>query len=121
MILSVHQARQDPVARPVVDDELLVGSVAQDVGEDVEVRGKVACLVVLSLPALSDRAGAALNLERALELFRELGDRHFQAWALNHLGAVAQLSGDYAGASANHMQALELFRDLGAQLGEPRP
>ena len=48
----------------------------------------------------------------------DLGDRPMQAWALNDLGVVHQLTGDYPAAAASHQQALKLFCDLGARLGQ---
>jgi tetratricopeptide (TPR) repeat protein len=56
--------------------------------------------------------------QQALALFRELGDRLGQAYALNDLGLVQQQTGDYPAAAASHQQALELFTDLGNRLGQ---
>jgi tetratricopeptide (TPR) repeat protein len=40
------------------------------------------------------------------------------AYALNELGVVQQLTGDYAAAAASHQQALALCRDRGNQIGQ---
>jgi len=47
-----------------------------------------------------------------------LADRFGQAGALNNLGAVRRLSGDYLGAEDAHFQALTLYQDLGDRLGQ---
>ena len=41
-----------------------------------------------------------------------------QASALNDLGAVQRLTGDYPAAAASRLQALSLFRDLGDRHGQ---
>jgi tetratricopeptide (TPR) repeat protein len=51
-------------------------------------------------------------------LFRDLGDWHGQAWALNQLSAVQRRTGDYLDATASLNQALQLFRDLGDRHGQ---
>ena len=53
-----------------------------------------------------------------MALYRELGDKPGQAYALNHLGLVQQETGDYPAAIASHQQALELARDAGDPLAE---
>jgi tetratricopeptide (TPR) repeat protein len=54
----------------------------------------------------------------ALELWRQLGDRLGQAWALGDLGMVHQETGEYPAAAACLEEALELHRDLGSRHGE---
>lgn len=66
---------------------------------------------------LADEAGdhdeAASYLETALEIFREAGDDHGMATALNSLGAVAARSrGDFESARRFFEQSLELRRKL---------
>ena len=65
-----------------------------------------------------DYPAAAASQQQALALFRDLGDRPGQAYALNDLGLVQQQTGDYPAAAASHQQALALFRDLGNRLGQ---
>ena len=55
---------------------------------------------------------------RALAAAERLGDRSRQAGALNELGSVRRLTGDYAGAAAVLEQALELYRQIGNRLGQ---
>ena len=50
-------------------------------------------------------------------LFCERGYRVGQAWVLNDLGLLQQLTGDYPAAAASHQRALELHRDLGNLAG----
>ena len=49
---------------------------------------------------------AAASLARALALYRDVGDRPGQADALNELGFLRVLTGDYPAATASHQQAL---------------
>jgi tetratricopeptide (TPR) repeat protein len=65
-----------------------------------------------------DFAGAAGDLQQALQLFGELGGQVGQAEALTRLGAVKRLTGDYRGAAHDLEQALQLFRQLGEQVGQ---
>ncbi|HXZ69727.1 MAG TPA: tetratricopeptide repeat protein, partial [Streptosporangiaceae bacterium] len=48
----------------------------------------------------------------------EVSDRFGQSWALDDLGVVQRLTGDYPAAESSHMQALAQFRDLGDRLGQ---
>ncbi|MFI8991512.1 tetratricopeptide repeat protein, partial [Streptomyces antimycoticus] len=65
-----------------------------------------------------DFAGAGELAGQALELYRALGDRHGEAYALRDLGRVRDLTGDFAGAGELVGQALELYRALGDRHGE---
>jgi DNA-binding SARP family transcriptional activator/tetratricopeptide (TPR) repeat protein len=67
-----------------------------------------------------DFAGAAGDLQQALQLFGELGGQAGQAEALTRLGAVKRLTGDCQGAASVLEQALELFRELGDQAGQAK-
>jgi len=60
----------------------------------------------------------AQNHQQALALARSAGDRRGQAWTLNGMGLLQQLTGDYPAAAASHQQALALFADLGHRLGQ---
>ena len=51
-------------------------------------------------------------------MMREFGDRPFSGTALDDLGRVQQLTGDYAAALTSHTQALALHRDLGYRIAE---
>lgn len=55
---------------------------------------------------------------RALEVFRDTGDRPGEAEALRELGFIAWRAGDHATALRHSRQALELHRQLGDVAGE---
>ena len=59
-------------------------------------------------------AWATALIEESLTLFRHVGDTYGIGWALNHLGHVAQLQGDYGRATRLHEESLPLFREYGA-------
>jgi tetratricopeptide (TPR) repeat protein/transcriptional regulator with XRE-family HTH domain len=63
-------------------------------------------------------AEAITRQTAAIEAGRYLGDRIGQANALNHLGEVRQLTGDYPAAAQVHQQALSIYRDVGDRLGQ---
>ena len=54
----------------------------------------------------------------AIQAARSLGDRLGQAGALNDLGSVQRLTGEYAAAAEAHEEALGIYRQIGSRLGE---
>lgn len=70
-----------------------------------------------ALRGLGDDAQAAELMQRALAIFREIGDRTYQAGALAQLGGLASSRGDYVGARDRLEQALALSRAV--QANEP--
>ena len=54
----------------------------------------------------------------ALQSAKHLGDRLGQASALNDLGDIRRITGDYLAAARDLEQALAIFRDLGDRLGQ---
>ena len=54
----------------------------------------------------------------ALNICREIGDRHGEAWNLNGLGAGRSMTGDYPQAIGLQQQALSMFQELGDRNGE---
>ena len=56
----------------------------------------------------------------ALAAARTASDLQGQAWTLNQLGTVQELTGEYPAAAASQAQALQLFRDLGDRHGQSR-
>jgi len=67
---------------------------------------------------IDDYPAAARDLEQALGIFRDLGDRLGQANALTDLGVVRLLlAGDYP-AARDLEQALGIYRDLGNRRSE---
>ena len=57
-------------------------------------------------------------LQAALAAARQAGDRAGQAGALNELGLLQRVTGDYPAATTSHQQALEMYRGLGDRLGQ---
>ena len=60
-----------------------------------------------------DPTGAGDALNRALEIFRAIGNRHGEAGALAELGVVRRVNGDIEGAGDALNRALEIFRATG--------
>ena len=63
-------------------------------------------------------ADAITRHTAAIQAARHLGDRLGQAGALNDLGDVRYLTGDYPAAAQAEEQALGIYRDLGDRLGQ---
>ena len=63
-------------------------------------------------------ADAITRHTAAIQAARQLGDRLGQAGALNDLGDVRRLTGDYPAAVQDLEQALDIYRDLGDRLGQ---
>jgi tetratricopeptide (TPR) repeat protein/transcriptional regulator with XRE-family HTH domain len=64
-----------------------------------------------------DCQAAAASLNRALQIFTELGDRLGQADALRELAAVLLAQNDHDGAIASLARVLDLYASLGDKLG----
>jgi tetratricopeptide (TPR) repeat protein len=73
-----------------------------------------------SLKLTGDYPAAARDLQEALGIYRDLGDRPVQADALNILGYVRWRTGDYPGAARDLQKALGICRDLGERRGQAR-
>jgi tetratricopeptide (TPR) repeat protein len=67
---------------------------------------------------MGDQDTADACHREALELFRSLGDRLGQGWALEGLGLVQMATGDYPAAAASFQRVLRLHRELGARHSE---
>ena len=80
--------------------------------------GQARALMLLSRVRTNDQTAAIAAARRALELYRDLGDRAGQVKALNGLGFLHRLAGDYPSAAAYHQQALALCRDIGNWRGQ---
>jgi tetratricopeptide (TPR) repeat protein len=65
-----------------------------------------------------DCPAATASLTRAVELFRDLGDRHGQAGASINLGELLSLSLAFREARGYFVQALSIARDIGTPAGE---
>jgi tetratricopeptide (TPR) repeat protein len=64
------------------------------------------------------QATVLIDLAAVQRLTGDFRDPRNQAYALNELGLVQQLIGDYPAAAASHQQALQLNRDVGNRLGQ---
>ncbi|MER7497966.1 tetratricopeptide repeat protein [Streptomyces pharetrae] len=71
----------------------------------------------LALRQAGDVLQAVANHERALELFRQVDDRHGQAQALNNLGMCHQQSGQASLALREHRQAADMYEEAGDTRG----
>ena len=65
-----------------------------------------------------DYPAATASLTQALELFRDLGDRHGQAGASINLGELLSLSLAYREARGYFVRALSIARDIDTPAGE---
>jgi len=63
-------------------------------------------------------AAAAVTLDQALGIYREIGDRRGQSDALNQLGALALDTGDAERARQLHAEALSLAREVASLVDE---
>jgi hypothetical protein len=59
--------------------------------------------------------------EEAHKLFRELGERDGEAWALNGLGEAARKTGDLERATAHHATALSITTEATRAINRPGP
>jgi tetratricopeptide (TPR) repeat protein len=67
-----------------------------------------------------DVDGALILCRKALETFRQAGDRHSEGRALNLIGSCLEGQKDYDGALASHNAALEIFRSLDDRICEAK-
>jgi tetratricopeptide (TPR) repeat protein len=81
-------------------------------GQHAQVVGLTAALAA-ALRQDGPWADAMTRLTTALQAARHLGDRPGQANALNNLGDVQRLMGDYSGAAQALEEALGIYRDIG--------
>jgi transcriptional regulator with XRE-family HTH domain/tetratricopeptide (TPR) repeat protein len=65
-----------------------------------------------------DWAGAARDLQEALDIAREIASPDAEVMALNESGTLSRARGDLSQAGACHQQALDLARQLGIALEE---
>jgi tetratricopeptide (TPR) repeat protein len=70
--------------------------------------------------ATGDYRGAAASHQRALDVFRDLGNQLGQAEALNRLGELATRTSATGEARQRHTQALAIARDIGLAPEEAR-
>ena len=61
---------------------------------------------------LADHQQAAICYQRSLGLYRELGDRYFEAGALDRLGDVHLSAGDSGAARRAWAQALRILEEI---------
>lgn len=82
-------------------------------GIPVELRARLAQRLGVLLDQQADKAGAAVVLEEAIELFRQVGDRVGQARALNSLGSASRTGGSTARARELFEEALRIRTEVG--------
>ena len=97
------------------------GGTDRGIGDHGNDRSRVNSPLLNELGVLKRLTGgyraAAVSHQQALELFRDLGERHAQAYALNELGLVQQLTDNHLAAAVSH-HGPQLFRDLDARRGQ---
>jgi predicted ATPase/class 3 adenylate cyclase len=86
-------------------------------GIPVGLRARLAQRLGVLLDQQADKAGAAVVLEEAIELFRHVGDRVGQARALNSLGSASRTGGSTARARELFEQALLIRTEVGDEGG----
>jgi tetratricopeptide (TPR) repeat protein len=64
--------------------------------------------------------GAARDLEEALAIYRDIGERGGEVYALNEAGTLRRACGDLRQAGSCHQQALDLARQIGSAMEEAR-
>jgi tetratricopeptide (TPR) repeat protein/transcriptional regulator with XRE-family HTH domain len=106
------------------DQELALDQIALATAREADDKpGQARTLLMLSDPQLmtNNRAASVASMQQALALYRDLGGQVGQvgqATALNGLGSMHMLSGDYRPAADCYQQALALFRGLGNRRGQ---
>ncbi|MEI7846414.1 MAG: tetratricopeptide repeat protein [Chloroflexota bacterium] len=78
----------------------------------MRVRAQVLNGAGLLISVQGDQPAASVYLQESLRLFRELGDKMGEAWALNHLGQTMNLSDQQEQAVPVFEASLQLFRKL---------
>ena len=71
------------------------------------------------LASRSEVVRAQEKMEAALTLFRQLGDRWGTSQALNMMGDIARIQGDYDRANTLYTESLHLYRELGVKRDIP--
>ena len=72
------------------------------------------------LRLLSRYQDAVAHHTQALTIYRDIGNQHGEANALDNLGICDRMLGRYQDAVAHHTQALTIYRHIGNQHGEAR-
>ena len=70
--------------------------------------------------AIRDSTAAAASLDRALTMYRDLGDRLGEAWVLAATGTLHYRTGNYAAATTSLSRALAINQDLGRPLDQAK-
>ncbi len=95
---------------------------ASDIYTEIGEKGEVAGVCLMAAGTISNKLGdnkAALDYyNRALELFKAIGNKGWQATTLNNIGELLQQNGDKQHALTYHNLALELRRHGGDKDGE---
>ena len=108
-----------PASRPLIDKAVrsILERQLNDGGFNIYVNGPSE--VSASVKAYFGLKLAGYSADHtALALARSAGDRFVEGEALENLGTLQQLTGDYPAAAASHQQALALFGDPSSLLGQ---
>ena len=88
-------------------------SLAQELGDAWGSAVARADIAIVEFEINGDAASLIRKTEQALATFRELGDRHLEAIALNTLGDVALIQGDLTAAIQRFREAVSIASELG--------
>ena len=80
--------------------------------------GTVSIHAIGGMAGVGKTAFAARDLEEALGLYRDLGNRGGEVTALNEAGTLSRVRGDLRQAGSCHQQALDLARQIGSSWDE---
>jgi len=80
--------------------------------------GVVGIHAIGGMAGVGKTAFAARDLEEALGLYRDLGNRGGEVTALNEAGTLSRVRGDLRQAGSCHQQALDLARQIGSSWDE---
>lgn len=88
-------------------------SLAREHGADLEEISGITNTLAETIIMQGDLELAKRMLEKNLTLTRESGNLNDLGWALDHLGHIAQLQGEYKLAEQLHKESMPLFRQVG--------
>jgi tetratricopeptide (TPR) repeat protein len=110
----VASRRGDLESAAVYYDEALAASEAAEIETAPTFLNNYAGLLL----RLGDLDRARAFAERAVEGFRVMGHRRYEAPSLNRLARILRRQGDLDGALERHEEAVAIYRDLGDVVGE---
>lgn len=99
-----------------LDDAQILCHEALSLGEETNLKveiGQIHNLLGRICDARGDYATSMEYKEKALDIFRNLGDRRRTGWMLHNMGVVILLRGDYRAAADVFRDALQIAREIG--------